>query len=71
MARRARMPSGNMEWTRIPPGACVIERRSLRGNNGWYEVKVGRKRYVAFWGSRDAAEAQRTLTRLARRPCRS
>lgn len=56
-------PKNNIFWKDIPDGACVIDHKS------YFEVRHGRKRYVANWSSRDARQAQRTLMRLSKKRC--
>jgi hypothetical protein len=57
------MPKGNIWWKNITPRMCVIE------HDHYFEVRDGRKRYVANWSSFDAHKAQRTLKRRARKGC--
>ena len=58
------MPKGNIFWKDIPEDACVIDHRS------YFEVKHGRKRYVANWSSRDARKAQSSLLKMAKKRCK-
>lgn len=50
------LPDGNVEWTKIPASACVIEK-----THGWAVRFADGRTATAFWGSRDAHEAQRWL----------
>jgi len=48
-------PRANIEWNKIPAGACIEDRRTH------YVAHMGRKSAVVFWGSRDAKQAQASL----------
>jgi len=58
------MPKGNIYWKQIPTSACVIE------HPRYFEVRVGRKRFVANWGGQDASMAQIALKRRAQKGCK-
>lgn len=54
------IPTKNIFWRDIPANARVVD----RGN--YFEVTDGRKRMLAFWTGREAREAQRALSIMAK-----
>ena len=54
------IPAENVEWSKIPAESKV----ELRGSVYVVTLPDGSEA-VAFWGSQDARQAQRTLDRLA------
>lgn len=53
-------PTKNIYWRRIPKGVKVVDTGKL------FIVGEGRDAAVAFWEGREASEAQRKLSKLAK-----
>lgn len=56
-----RVPSKNVDWTKIPAGTKVIDCGNL------YVAKLKGGAAVAIWGGQDAVQAQMALRRMAKR----
>jgi hypothetical protein len=62
----------NIYWRDIPTSACVIDRGSTYVATGLRKSKTGKRvgRAVVYWSGNEAAQAQRQLAKLAKRPCK-
>lgn len=56
MATTKKTPKANIEWKKVPAGACIEDRGHL-----YVAHLPSGKKAVVFWGSQDAKQAQATL----------